>query len=83
MKATGVRVQAGKLLAVSFGKSVVAAASWQSGAALTKTINVALVADEDQAACEVAIDILLNELAKVATSAGPARIQLTVPKLCL
>jgi GNAT superfamily N-acetyltransferase len=81
--AVGVRANAGRSLVVSLGDTVVAAAFWQGGASLTKAFGAMLVSNEDAAACEVAVDILLNELSVFATASGPARIQLTIPNLCL
>jgi L-amino acid N-acyltransferase YncA len=80
---TGIHVGNRKSLAVSLGGEVVCAAFWQAHSTLYGKLDAVLLADEDQASSEVALDALLYRLSRIATASGPARIQLVIPNGCL
>jgi GNAT superfamily N-acetyltransferase len=70
-------------LLTSLGDDIVCMASWKAHASFTRELDVLLLVDEEQASCEVAVDALLHQLSRIATASGPARIQLTIPNVCL
>ena len=82
MRAFGLRATGWKTLVVALEAGVVAAASWKISDSLNSTLEVFLVCDDAHAASEVASDILLHQLSQMATSDGPCRVQLTIPRLC-
>ena len=79
----GIHSENRKALLVSLGDEIVCMASWKAHGSITRTLDVLLIVDEDQASCEVAVDALLHQLSRIGTAEGPARIQLTIPNLCL
>ena len=70
-------------LAVSLGSEVVCAALWQPQSALQGALEAIVLADEDQASIEVAVDALLCQLSQIASAHSPTRIQLLIPNAYL
>ena len=81
--ATGIHVENRKSLAISLEGKVICAAFWKAQSMLYGPLDAVLLVDEDQASSEVALDALLYRLSRIATSTGPARIQLVIPNGCL
>ena len=81
--ATGIHIGNRKSLAISLDGDVICAAFWQAQSTLYGKLDAVLLADEEQASLEVALDALLYRLSRIATASGPARIQLLIPNGCL
>ena len=79
----GIHSENRKALLVSLEDEIVCMASWKAHGSITRTLDVLLIVDEDQASCEVAVDAVLHQMSRIGTAEGPARIQLTIPNLCL
>jgi hypothetical protein len=76
--AQGAQANTRRTLVVSVGCEVICAAFWRPQSTLQGSLEAVVLADEDQASSEVALDALLNRLSRSASCNGPTRIQLLI-----
>jgi GNAT superfamily N-acetyltransferase len=81
--ADGVQASTRRSLAISFEGKVVCVAFWQPQSMLQGALEAFMLVDEDQASSVVAVNALLNKLSRIASSHGPARLQVVIPNSAL
>jgi GNAT superfamily N-acetyltransferase len=81
--ADGVQASTRRSLAISFAGNPICVALWRSQSLLQGALEALLLVDEDQASSIVAVNALLNRLSRLASSHGPARLQVTIPNIAL
>src|SRR6185312_4640761 len=77
--AEGVQASTRRSLAITFGDQIVCAAFWQPQSVLQGVLEAFLLVVEDQASALVAVNALLNQLSRIASERGPARLRLLIP----
>jgi hypothetical protein len=77
--AQGVQASTRRSLAITFGDKIVCAAFWQPQSVLQGVLEAFLLIDEDEASVLVAVNALLNQLSRIASGRGPARLRLIIP----
>lgn len=79
----GVQASNRRSLAVSFEGNVICVSFWQPQSLLQGALEALLLVDEEHASSIVAVNALLNRLARNASAHGPARLQITIPNSAL
>jgi GNAT superfamily N-acetyltransferase len=77
--AEGVHASNRRSLAIAYRDQVICAAFWHPQALLQGVLEAILLVDEDQASVLVAVNALLNQLSRIASERGPARLRLLIP----
>jgi ribosomal protein S18 acetylase RimI-like enzyme len=77
--AEGVQASNRRSLVIAYGDQVICAAFWHPQSVLQGVLEAILLVDEDQASALVAVNALLNQLSRIASERGPARLRLLIP----